>query len=227
MFEQPFFGVAAPTPRPNWWPPKGPAETLVWSENVAGYVLPTDVITEVEASIAPSGSGELQMASISVLGQTVSLELTGGQPRRIYIVQMLITTALGNEYQVIVNIGVRAVLPTDWPPVAPSPGFGPPIIWPIADSGLALDGAALSVTDTAGWPTSAASLPPGALWLNGAFVSVVPGGPAANSLLPLAFGGITAAQLLASGGSANLPIVDPLITNQLWLNGSIVCVSAG
>lgn len=124
-----FIDFDPPAMNATWWPSKAPGEDLIWSENMAPYLNPGDVIETVAASIAPFGAGELTATSISVIGQVIGLTLSGGQPRRVYTVQLLVAATNGNVYQPTVNIRVRPLLPTDQPQVAPVPGFGTAIYW--------------------------------------------------------------------------------------------------
>jgi hypothetical protein len=105
----------------------------------------------------------------------------------------------------------------------------PAMLWyrprPAIGTGLGLNGIALILTSPAGWPTIE-PLTAGALWANGIFVNVTPGTTPNPSAPPIYFGIITAAALLALG-AGNLPLVDPLVLNQLWLNGVQVCASSG
>jgi hypothetical protein len=127
MFSTPF--CTTPSLKPTWWASKAPLEYLTWAETITPYVDPTEEIQSVSASIAPSGSGEMTATAISIFGQTLSLTLQGGQPRRVYVVQFVVTMTSGAVYQLTVNIGVRAVLPTDQPQIPPVPGFGTAITW--------------------------------------------------------------------------------------------------
>lgn len=113
----------------TWWANKAPGETLTWAETLTPYMTPLDIIQTVAASIAPHGAGELSATSISVLGQTISLTLTGGQPLRIYTTQFVVTCESGAIYQPTVNIRVRPLLWTDQPASAPLDGFGSTISW--------------------------------------------------------------------------------------------------
>lgn len=113
----------------TWWSSKAPLESLVWTEMITPYINPTDVIQTVVASIAPFGPGELTATSISVIGQTIGLTLTEGQPTRVYTVQFVVTMTNGNVYQLSLNIRVRQILPTDQPSSVPIAGFGTSITW--------------------------------------------------------------------------------------------------
>ena len=93
-------------------------------------------------------------------------------------------------------------------------------------TGLALDGIALILLNPTGWPDSTTGLTAGDVWANGIFVNAVPGSTPDPLAPPVFFGTITAPSLLALG-AGDLPLVDPLVLNQLWLNGVQICVSAG
>lgn len=87
------------------------------------------------------------------------------------------------------------------------------------------DGGWLVLLDTAGWPTSPAGLPAGAVWNNGGLVSIVPGVTPNPHAPALFFGLVTAAQLLATGGG-NLPLANPgLGSGQLWNDGGVASIA--
>lgn len=105
-------------------------------------------------------------------------------------------------------------------PVTPPAPYVPP------PAGLTNDGGALQITNFAGFKTSPAGLPGGAVYSSGGWAAIVPGGKAdANAPLLLYFGSVTAAQLLLING-ADLPIVSgPRGSGLLWNNGLAICVS--
>lgn len=175
-FTQPF-GLS-PFNAPTWWVSKAPGETLTWSETLTPYMSPTDVIASVQASIAPHGAGELSAASISVIGQTVNLTLTSGQPLRIYTIQFLVTCTNGAVYQPTVNIRVRPLLPTDQPSSAPVDGFGSTISWNggVVSQTIGLLGTAFI---TAAGTTQAGATPIDAV------VSIINGGTAGILMPPI------------------------------------------
>ncbi len=78
-----------------------------------------------------------------------------------------------------------------------------------------------------GWPTSPAVLPTGSLWVNQignvGYVSAVVSGVFVPGP-PVFFGNITARELLANG-TQGMPIGDPEVENEMWLDGPFVCVS--
>jgi hypothetical protein len=146
MFACPLY---APPSKPTWWAAKSPLEYLTWSETITPYVDPAQEIQSVSASIAPSGTGELTAVAVSVFAQTLSLTLSGGQPRQIYIVQFVVTMTDGSIYQPTVNIAMRPILPTDYPQVPPSPGFGTAITWSTGAMGSVAYGLTATGTDQA------------------------------------------------------------------------------
>ena len=86
-------------------------------------------------------------------------------------------------------------------------------------------GSVLHVSSGAGYPVSAAGLPPGDVWSNGTVVTVVPGITPDPSAPPMFFPGITPAELLATGGG-NLPLTAGVSgSGQLWNNVDVVNVS--
>lgn len=108
----------------------------------------------------------------------------------------------------------------------PPPGGGPTPPIPPTPGGLAETGGFLYVTDPTGWPTDPTGLPAGSLWTNGMFISVV--GPTSPNPEAAAvfFGVIGAAGLLALGGS-NLPLTDPAVLNQIFIDGGFLAISFG
>lgn len=217
--------LTAPTISTNWWAEKAPGEMLTWSENIGPYVLATDVIAQVEASIAPSGAGELTIAAVNAIGQTLYLTLLGGQPRQIYTVSFVVATAAGAVYEPILKIGVRAVLRTDQPQTPPSAGSGLVALWPPYYTGLTASAGTVAVIDSAGWPTSPTGLPAGAVWLDSGIANAVTPVTAVPAQ-PVFIGCLRSIDLLAIGASG-LPQYDPQLANQIWLNGSVLTVSAG
>lgn len=103
----------------------------------------------------------------------------------------------------------------------PLPLFGP------LGEGLFNDNGLLVLTGVpVGWPESATGLPPGAVWNNSTFVTVVPGGVPPPGYPPLFYGDVSAEELLALGGSG-LPTSDPRQLNRIWNNNGAASVSFG
>jgi hypothetical protein len=75
------------------------------------------------------------------------------------------------------------------------------------------------------WPTSPASLPPGAVWSDDLVVAVVPGATPNPNAPPLFYSTITPARLLAIGGG-NLPLANPNTPDQLWNDSGTVARSS-
>lgn len=74
------------------------------------------------------------------------------------------------------------------------------------------------------FPTSSAGLPPGAVWLSGSLVYVVPGATPEAGASPLLFASTDPNMLLTLGGG-NLPTSNPGVTGQLWNNAGVVNIS--
>ena len=92
-------------------------------------------------------------------------------------------------------------------------------------TGLGNDGGFVYALDPNVWPLSPAGLPGGAVYLNGTFVSVVPGGVPFPGTPAMYYGLITAGELLQFGG-ASLPFVGPAAgSGQLFNNGGFVCAA--
>jgi hypothetical protein len=95
-----------------------------------------------------------------------------------------------------------------------------------ASSGFTVVNAVLTLTIPRGYPITGAGLSPGAVFNLGGAVNVVPGVTPNPNAPPFFYGVVTAQVLLATGGG-NLPLADPLVTNQLWNNNGVVNVSGG
>jgi hypothetical protein len=99
------------------------------------------------------------------------------------------------------------------------------IVNALGPTDLSNDGGLLTVASAAGYPTSAAGLPAGAVWSNGGAVAVVPGVTPNPFAAPVYFGLITAGDLLVLGGG-NLPVTAPALgTQQLWNNRGVVAIA--
>jgi hypothetical protein len=243
--------VALPRPRGSWWGDSGQVPALCPPNDCRDIRLVTwltpdklqsetreyqttisadDGALAISATLAaaPSGSGELEPVSLVLTGTVVTMVVAGGQPTRTYRLLLSVTRSDGLVSGYLYAVGVSKTLPTDTPQTPPSNLLGTPVTWSIAPAtGLVKNGSTLELFSLGNYPASTSGLSPGAFWANGSSltVSVVPGfTPVLGT--PVFFGVITAAQLLALGG-IGLPQSDPGVLNQLWLNGSTVCVSAG
>ena len=201
-------------------PPMQPAESLDFTLDLT-ILIGTDPITQVAWSVQPSGSGELQVSQVSVVGPIITGWLSNPIPGRVYKNKILVNLSSGRVYEFVVELrGSRTLAAYPWFP-PPSYDFGPPVIY--IPSFFTADGGFLTLSSTAGWPLSDEGLSVGALWTDGFVRVVVPTTP--DPLAPpVFFGLVTSFGLLALGG-ANLPISDPGTLNQLWLNGGFVCIS--
>lgn len=109
---------------------KYPDEALDYSVPIAALVEPSeDVMVTLAVTCAPSGDGELTLADLVVDEAAIWVKLSGGQPGRIYSVRYVATLETGAAREIVANLTVTRVLPTDQPQVAPDTGFGPPLTW--------------------------------------------------------------------------------------------------
>lgn len=123
-----------PTIPDIFWPVKEPSETADFSydatadiTNTGGFV---DPITAVTFATEPSGSGEITYSQLTQSSNVITVWLASGVPGRNYIHRLLITTAAGRTFEILIGQVCDATLATDPVPASPSPGFGAPISWP-------------------------------------------------------------------------------------------------
>ena len=130
MFGNPSIPCCAGGSSELWWPSGLPSANLDYSLGVNCEIPDTDVIVQVQVSIAPSGSGELQALDLAVTGEIIVVQLTGGQPCRLYRIMVATTTSSGRVYPSVVYklCSSQAALPPP-PDPPPVPGFGTPITW--------------------------------------------------------------------------------------------------
>lgn len=99
-----------------------------------------------------------------------------------------------------------------------------PLYAPYGDSGLINDGGVLQLVDDTGWAMSSIGLSAGEIWSNGWTVAIVPGALPFSGAAPVYFTGLTASQLLRTGG-ANLPTHGLIRADQLWNNGGLISIA--
>lgn len=88
-----------------------------------------DSVTALSISAAPSGAGELELISVTLVGDTIVFTAGGGQPRRDYTIKALATMSNGRVYEFVGEMTIVPVLESDQPAGAPSTGFGPEVTW--------------------------------------------------------------------------------------------------
>jgi hypothetical protein len=92
-------------------------------------------------------------------------------------------------------------------------------------TGLGDDGGLVYALNPFEFPQSPFGLPGGAIYANGTFLSVVPGGVPFPGTPPMYYGYITAGELLQYGG-ASLSFVDPADgSGQLFINGGFIYIA--
>lgn len=119
-----------PPRRPLRWATVEPDANLDWSLDITAILADVaDTIAEVSWAIAPSGTGERQIARVSVSGGVITGQLVGGVAGRDYENEIIVTGLSGLIWEW--NVGQfldpwDAVFPS---PAPPSAGFGVAITW--------------------------------------------------------------------------------------------------
>lgn len=121
--------VAAPC-APLWFASRYAEAELAFRLDIGPAIQDgVDYPAEIAVSVAPSGTGEMQVAAVSAIGSEITILPTGGQPGRIYTYNIVVTMSDGNIYPFVVRQGVAKLLSTDTAQVAPDPGFGAEVTW--------------------------------------------------------------------------------------------------
>ena len=118
--------------QPNFFPAKYPFAKLDYTLNIFPAINPdNDFVYSVAVSAAPSSTGELVLIGVTINDWSFTLTEMGGQPRRLYTLQFIVTMTNGRVCEFLVYQGVNAQLPTDQPQPVATPGFGAPVtaVW--------------------------------------------------------------------------------------------------
>jgi hypothetical protein len=118
-----------PTIPDVFWQTKEPTETADFSYDATADIA-GDIITAVTFATEPSGTGEITYSRLTQAANIITVWLASGVPGRNYIHRLLITTAAGRTFEVLIGQICDATLAADPVPASPSPGFGAPISWP-------------------------------------------------------------------------------------------------
>lgn len=119
-----------PTIPDIFWPTKEPSETADFFYHATNDLDSADTITAVTFATEPSGAGEITYSKLTQSSNIITVWLASGVPGRNYIHRLLITTAAGRTFEILIGQVCDATLATDPVPASPSPGFGAPISWP-------------------------------------------------------------------------------------------------
>lgn len=108
------------------WPVAEPPDNLPYSLDIgAALTDASDTISRATASVAPSGAGELAIASVGFTGSIITATMAGGMPGRLYFVNVIAYTAAGRVLSFFVELPLSMDQSTSTPLPPPSPGFGP------------------------------------------------------------------------------------------------------
>jgi hypothetical protein len=185
------------------WPMAGPDEVLDYSLDVTAQLADVgDTIAYATISVSPSGTGELAVGALNVLGNVITAWLSGGVAGRNYLVRIEITTNAARTFQWMIGLLMDPELAGYPLAVPPSLGFGPLTTWnseAIVTPPFTLVAGNLVATGT----NQATAYPIAAL--TDVFVSV-PSGTAA--ILPANL--ISGTIKVINASSSDLPIFPPL-----------------
>lgn len=120
-------------PLPLRWPTAQPGDDLDYSLDLTEPLCDVhDSIASASLTTQPSGTGELQASNLSVLGDVVTVWLSGGIPTRDYIIAFTIRGLSGRSWVELVDLNISPRLGEWPPPPAPDIGPGEPITWNLA-----------------------------------------------------------------------------------------------
>lgn len=110
-------GSVPTTPAPLAWPAKDPADVLDYEFDVSAALVGNkgDAIVTLDATITPSSSGDLALASMVADGAIAVFWFGQGQIGTIYVIQITITTQSGRTISRAVLLPVQALASTSAP----------------------------------------------------------------------------------------------------------------
>jgi len=121
-------GMPAGTPALRW-PAAFPGSNLDYFLDASAALADVgDVIVSATLDVRPSGSGELQIQSASIVGGTLTAWLSGGVAGRSYVVRWLAQTSAGRTFEWLVGLPILPDQASAAAPPAPSAGFGTPVL---------------------------------------------------------------------------------------------------
>lgn len=224
------YSVRGTLPPPIWWPAKYPNEVRQHTYDVSLQTTNYADIYRIDVQVSPSGvdqlEGTIELTATSVIyvGSLVTVTFQDGQAGQLY--RVLFTAYLSNSERIQWEIGLQVLGYFDGieESIPSVDDFGSPVSWSSA-AVFALNGNFVVFDTNVSFPTSAPSWS-GAAWDNGGFLSGVPG-ITPNPTAPSQFFESINPSFFLWYGVGSLPIVDPHVLDQLWLNGGFVCRSAG
>ena len=112
------------------WEMADATDALDYYLDMSAVLAPTgDQISSAQVSCAPSGTGELTISTVSVDGDVVRMDLTGGVFGRVYRVRVDVGTLQGRSYSWLAILPIAMLGAVYAQPVAPNPQFGDAVSW--------------------------------------------------------------------------------------------------
>lgn len=104
--------------------------SLDWTLTIPCAIDPAvDFIQSASLTVAPSGTGELVIANLTISGDEMTWTASGGQPGRLYTFKALVTMTNDRVFEFGMAQLTTRLLVTDAAQPIPSAGFGAPIVW--------------------------------------------------------------------------------------------------
>ena len=117
-----------PAPQALRWPVAGADANLdYYIDFTAAIIDAGDTIAAVGVSVAPSGAGELSVATVTIEGNIVGAWLSGGVAGRDYTIRNDVTTVAGRTFEALVGLLVDPATAAFPLPDPPSTSFGTPV----------------------------------------------------------------------------------------------------
>jgi hypothetical protein len=113
------------------WPLSQAGELINYFFDISAAInTSAGTVTSIGVSVQPSGTGELQIRSVTYSGGLISVFVSDGIAGRVYKIRADVILSSGAVFSWVLTLpmGVDAVINN--PPVPPNPGFGAVVYWP-------------------------------------------------------------------------------------------------
>lgn len=110
------------------WPPGQPDDVLDYALDASAALIDVgDAISVASACVAPYGTGELSINSISFYGDVITIWVSGGVAGRMYTVNINVTTTAARDFSWYIRLPMSSELASYPLSTPPSPGYSTPI----------------------------------------------------------------------------------------------------